>query len=150
MEMSRLGKIITAYVGIWSLLLSGSVFSVPNYYMPNYFTQNFGDGPPYTGGKTDPQQISVEWKCRITEDVTEGEYLTMLLGMDQVTRQSVMETLRANWDSGLQYHSSAYSTTGAASTWDASGRTMDITVQGLLRRFCTMPTAKPKRMRWRR
>ena len=109
--MSRLGKIITAYVGIWSLLLSGSVFSVPNYYMPNYFTQNFGDGPPYTGGKTDPQQISVEWKCRITEDVTEGEYLTMLLGMDQVTRQSVMETLRTNWDGGLQYHRSAYSTT---------------------------------------
>ncbi|MBR0146659.1 MAG: hypothetical protein IJM25_08380 [Eubacterium sp.] len=66
----------------------------------------------------------LEWTCRITEDVTEGEFLTKRLGMDLVTRQSVMETLRANWDEGLKYHSSAYSVThaDAASCVNYGGR----------------------------
>lgn len=54
---------------------------------------------------------SVDWRLRIDADVEEGEYFTVMLGMDQVTRQSVVETLQANWDLGLQYHAAAYSTT---------------------------------------
>ena len=53
----------------------------------------------------------VEWRQRIDKDVEDGEYLTMFLGMDRVTRQSVIETLQANWDQGLMYHKSAYATT---------------------------------------
>lgn len=70
-----------------------------------------GGSGPRAASRVSFDENSLEWKCRITGDVTEGEYLTKLLGMGEVTRQSVMETLRANWDEGLFYHGSAYSTT---------------------------------------
>ena len=51
------------------------------------------------------------WVRRIEGDVTIGDYLTKNLGMDRVTRQSVILTIRNNWTKGLEYNRSAYAIT---------------------------------------
>lgn len=48
------------------------------------------------------------WSPWILEDITEGEYLTKNLGMNQVTRQSVIRTIRENWTEGLKYGQTRY------------------------------------------
>ena len=60
-----------------------------------------------TTAASDPR---LEWTRRIPEDVTEGEYLTKSLGLDKVTRQSVLRTIRMNWTEGLKYGESRYET----------------------------------------
>ncbi|MBQ9871693.1 MAG: hypothetical protein IJM27_07145 [Eubacterium sp.] len=50
----------------------------------------------------------LEWVQNITEDNADGEYFTKKLGMDRVTRQSVLRTIEENWTEGLMYNLSAY------------------------------------------
>ena len=66
----------------------------------------WGGSMPADAGS--PERLTVEWSRRIDRDVTDGEFLTKQLGLENVTAQSVMDVLRDNWDAGLQYHSSAY------------------------------------------
>ena len=49
------------------------------------------------------------WYCRIKEDREDGEYFTKLLGLNNVTRQSVIRTVRENWKDGLKYGEANYS-----------------------------------------
>ena len=49
------------------------------------------------------------WGQRISADTTDGEYLTENLGMDKVTRQSVIRTIEENWTEGLKYSEASYS-----------------------------------------
>ncbi|MBR6173411.1 MAG: hypothetical protein IKQ49_09635 [Eubacterium sp.] len=51
------------------------------------------------------------WTQRISEDQREGEFFTRILGMRNVTRQSVIRTIRENWTEGLKYAESNYSLT---------------------------------------
>ena len=50
----------------------------------------------------------LEWVQNITEDNADGEYFTKKLGMDRVTRQSVLRTIEESWTEGLMYNLSAY------------------------------------------
>ena len=51
---------------------------------------------------------TLNWGRRIDEDITEGDYFTKNLGMERVTRQSVIRTLEENWTSGLKYGEARY------------------------------------------
>jgi len=73
-----------------------------------------------------PGDSGLNWSDRIKTDETEGAYLTRLLGMDQVTRQSVIRTIEENWTEGLNYNNSAYAVNheDAAMCTNYSGRQM--------------------------
>ena len=50
------------------------------------------------------------WYQSITGNQTDGEYLTKILGLTDVTRESVIETIEENWTEGLKYSEASYST----------------------------------------
>ncbi len=60
------------------------------------------------GIHADWQDTHLMWDRRIPEDITDAEYFTRNLGMNLVTRQSVMRTIEDNWNDGLKYGEAAY------------------------------------------
>ena len=55
------------------------------------------------------QSVSaVAWDKEIDGDITDGDYLTKNLGLDKVTRQSVLRTISENWTKGLKYSEAVY------------------------------------------
>ncbi len=64
----------------------------------------FGDTTPVR--KT--EVIRYDWTRSISEDSTDGDYFTKNLGMDQVSRQSVIRTIQDNWKDGLRYGEAEY------------------------------------------
>ena len=62
--------------------------------------------------ETEARISRVTWDQEIREDIGDGRYLTENLGMNGVTRQSVLKTIRDNWTDGLDYSHAIYTRCG--------------------------------------
>lgn len=61
------------------------------------------------------ENFTVDWDLEITKDIKDGHLLTENLGMELVTRKSILKVIKENWSKGRRYKDAKY----AGAFWDA-------------------------------